>query len=521
MGTTNKNLSPASVETVSEIMQIYKSLPPRPTIEEIEAANSVISTSTAEQKQRLEEISSANCPPDVSPELFSVLQQVKKAMVHFQSHEQKKEALVLLEFDEIYRQFDALIQKASNLISGETHDEIQNEFKHPDVKIEIETVISDASLRRKGEFGESKSNNAFKGLMKSSSDLASTFSSVSGEGENEKLSLMKVAEVIEKAAKSGTGVLDLQGRLMQNVEWLPLSLGKLSNITHLNLSDNKIMALPTTICTLTALTNLDLHSNQFINLPDSIGELINLTDLDLHANRLKSLPPTFGNLKNIINLDLGSNYFTHLPDSIGDLVNLKTLNVETNELEDLPYTIGSCSSLVELRLDFNQLRALPEALGNLERLEILSLHYNRIKKLPTTVSGLVSLRDLDLSFNEIEAIPESLCFVVSLEKINVGKNFADLTTLPRSIGNLENLEELDISDCQIRALPESFRFLSKLRVFRADETPLDVPPKQVIKLGAKAVVEYMSDLVNKRVMKSQEPEKKIGLWSRIWSFFCH
>jgi hypothetical protein len=66
----------------------------------------------------------------------------------------------------------------------------------------------------------------------------------------------------------------------------------------------------------------------------------------------------------------------------------------------------------------------------------------------------------------------------------LGKNFADLRTLPTSIGNLEMLEELDISDDQIKVLPESFSFLSKLRIFRADVTPLEVPPKEVVKLGA-------------------------------------
>ncbi|TYG95478.1 hypothetical protein ES288_A11G271400v1 [Gossypium darwinii] len=72
------------------------------------------------------------------------------------------------------------------------------------------------------------------------------------------------------------------------------------------------------------------------------------------------------------------------------------------------------------------------------------------------------------------------------------------------------LEELDISDNQIRVLPESFRLLSKLRVFRANETPLE------------AVVEFMADLIAKRDTKAAPPKKEKGFWFRIcsicWTF---
>lgn len=305
-----------------------------------------------------------------------------------------------------------------------------------------------------------------------------------GNGSIEKFSLMKVATIIESYAGSGATTLELRGKLVDQMEWLPVSIGKLSDVTEMDLSENKIMALPTTIVGLKALTKLDLHSNQLINLPHSFGELINLVDLDLHANRLKSLPVTFGNLTNLIDLDLSSNGFTNLPETIGNLNSLKRLNVETNELEELPHTIGNCSFLSALRLDFNQLKGLPEAIGKLEWLEILTFKYNRVKRLPSTVGNLWNLKELDISFNELEFVPENLCFATNLKKLNLGKNFADLRALPTSIGNLEMLEELDISDNQIKSLPESFRFLSKLRVFRADDTPLEVPPRELVKLDA-------------------------------------
>ncbi|KAG8378673.1 hypothetical protein BUALT_Bualt07G0009800 [Buddleja alternifolia] len=73
-----------------------------------------------EQNIHLREISKQQSPQDVSPELFSVLQDVKKAMVSFQIHEQRRDAAQLIEVDRIFQVFDGLVQKASALV------------KHPD-----------------------------------------------------------------------------------------------------------------------------------------------------------------------------------------------------------------------------------------------------------------------------------------------------------------------------------------------------------------------------------------------------
>ncbi|CAL1376187.1 unnamed protein product [Linum trigynum] len=506
--------SPAFVDTVAEIMRLYRSLPPRPSIDEVEAAVAVVKSIQNEEQAKLEEISKHQRPPDVPEELFALLQQVRRTVSVHQCREQSREAARLVELDEMFEMLGGLIQRASLLVSGDSQVEKSAGFDDPVAKIAKETgLVTEKLVEAGGELGTDE----LKALGRSSSTRAAFFS---GEvNSNEKLSLLKVAAMIENSAKSGAETIDLRGKLMDQIEWLPTSIGKLSSTTELDLSENKIIALPPSISNLKSVTKLDLHSNQLMNLPDSFGELINLTDLDLHANNLKSLPPSIGNLKNMVNLDLSSNHFTSLPDTIGDLTKLKTLIAETNELEELPYTIGNCSSLTELRLDFNNLKALPEAVGKLECLEVLTLHYNRVKSLPTTMGNLLNLKEIDVSFNELEYLPESLCFAVQLKKINVGKNFADLRALPRSIGNLEMLEELDISDDQIRVLPDSFRFLSKLRVFHANETPLEVPPREVCKLGAQAVVQYMADLVASRDAKLLAPEEKKGLWLRL-CLFC-
>ncbi|CAI9758226.1 unnamed protein product [Fraxinus pennsylvanica] len=69
-----------TMAAAEEIMKIFKSWPPRPSIKEIEDAISVINTAEAQKHLRLEEISKEVPPQDVLEELFSALQQVKKNM---------------------------------------------------------------------------------------------------------------------------------------------------------------------------------------------------------------------------------------------------------------------------------------------------------------------------------------------------------------------------------------------------------------------------------------------------------
>ncbi|TYH35419.1 hypothetical protein ES332_D13G191400v1 [Gossypium tomentosum] len=77
-----------------------------------------------------------------------------------------------------------------------------------------------------------------------------------------------------------------------------------------------------------------------------------------------------------------------------------------------------------------------------------------------------------------------------LRSIECGEKLCRFKSLTKT-NYFEMLEELDISDNQIRVLPESFRLLSKLRVLRADETPLKVPPREVIKLGAQVILIWL------------------------------
>ncbi|KAF7829077.1 plant intracellular Ras-group-related LRR protein 4-like [Senna tora] len=522
-------------EVVGEIMRIHRSLPTRPGIDEVEAAKALIINLEKEDQARLEALAKQSKGPDVPEELFMILQEMQKNLIHFQSKEQKREAVKLLDLENVHSLFDDLVQRASKCVSSPTNsNSLKSNYSNgsaptTSVSISKKESVKTPQLFTRDDSYVKKSKSTFHGdgygiganISSKPQILDSSLKPMATSGQDgDKLSLIKLASLIEVSAKKGTRELNLQNKLMDQVDWLPDSIGKLSSLITLDLSENRIMALPSTVGGLSSLTRLDLHSNRITELPDSIGDLLSLLYLDLRGNHLSSLPASFGRLIRLQELDLSSNQLSVLPDSIASLVSLKKLNVETNDLEELPHSIGQCSSLIELRADYNRLKALPEAVGKIQSLEILSVRYNNVKQLPTTMSSLTNLKELDVSFNELESVPESLCFATSLVKINIGNNFADLRSLPRSIGNLEMLEELDISNNQIRVLPDSFRMLTRLRILRVEENPLEVPPRQIAEMGAQAVVQFMAELVEKREksnVKSQSLKQKKS-WAQICFF---
>lgn len=487
--------------------------------------------------------------------------------MYYQSKEQKREALKLLDLDNVHSLFDELIQRASKCVAspsapasrkttysnGPASSVSMNSvsasvsvggFDKPPLPPASAAAAAAAAATTSRMFHADKErselvtrDDSYVKKVKSSfysngygveptipskaSILNPSLKPTASEGKDgDKLSLIKLASLIEVSAKKGTRDLKLQNKLADQVDWLPDSIGKLSSLVTLDLSENRIMALPATIGGLSSLTRLDLHSNRISELPDSVGNLLSLVYLDLRGNHLTLLPASFTRLIRLEELDLSSNQISALPDSLGSLVRLKVLNVETNDVEELPHSVGNCSSLRELRLDYNRLKALPEAVGKIQSLEILTVRYNNIKQLPTTMSSLTNLKELNVSFNELEAVPESLCFATSLVKMNIGNNFADMRYLPRSIGNLEMLEELDISNNQIRVLPDSFKMLTRLRILRAEENPLEVPPRDIAEKGAQAVVQYMAELVEKREKKDvkSQPLKQKKSWAQICFF---
>ena len=80
-------------------------------------------------------------------------------------------------------------------------------------------------------------------------------------------------------------------------------------------SRNYIPALPPEMCRL-QLVSLDLSCNRLVALPVDIGQMETLQKLDLSCNSLPDLPPGFTNLKKLRHLNLHQNELKELPSGM-------------------------------------------------------------------------------------------------------------------------------------------------------------------------------------------------------------
>ncbi|MCP4540322.1 MAG: hypothetical protein GY832_24555 [Chloroflexi bacterium] len=257
---------------------------------------------------------------------------------------------------------------------------------------------------------------------------------------------------------------------------LPPEIGRLTNLTSLDLADNRLTALPPEIGRLTNLTSLDLAGNRLIALPPEIGCLTNLTSLNLRSNQLSTLPAEIGCLTNLPKIRLSHNRLTALPPEIGCLTNLAWLYLNGNQLTTLPSEIVRLTNLAWLYLRRNQLTVLPPEITYLTNLRELYLSDNELTVLPPGIGRLINLTTLDLDGNKLTMLPPEIGCLAYLTSLNLSDS--QLTTLPLEMAQLTNLVTLVISKNQMRELPSVVSQMPQLTRLICDQNMLtDLPPE--------------------------------------------
>lgn len=228
-----------------------------------------------------------------------------------------------------------------------------------------------------------------------------------------------------KLVASGLG---LSGVIPEN------TIGKLSKIQYLDLSNNRITSL----------------SSDFW----SLGK--NLKTLNLSYNQVSGmLPNNIGNFAVLESLDLSFNSFSDsIPASLSSLLSLQILKLDQNLFEgSIPSGILNCQSLVTLDISSNRLNGtLPEGFSaSFPKLKLLNLAGNDIHGRSSVFSGLKSITYLNVSMNSFHGswsgVFQKRLQVVDLSQNHFQGHLSDLQS--NSNFNWSNLVLLDISSNEL------------------------------------------------------------------------
>ncbi len=155
-------------------------------------------------------------------------------------------------------------------------------------------------------------------------------------------------------------------------------------------------------------------SESLTTFPEEVLELAETLEiLDLTGNRLSALPEVFRQLKNLKILFLSENDFTEFPEVLGALPKLEMVGFKANKIASVPPNAFP-PNLRWLILTDNEIGELPASIGNCQKLQKLMLAGNKLTQLPPELANCRNLELLRISANNLTQLPD---WLFSLHKI--------------------------------------------------------------------------------------------------------
>ncbi|KAH8891918.1 PP2C-domain-containing protein [Thozetella sp. PMI_491] len=278
---------------------------------------------------------------------------------------------------------------------------------------------------------------------------------------------------------------------------LPLSLGRASKLTYLDVSNNRLDELEhAELNGLTGLLKLNLANNRLKRLPPYFGQYRSLRTINISSNFLEKFPSFLCELESLVDLDLSFNLIGGFPDNIGNLRNLEKFVVTNNRLSgNVPPSFRNLSSLRELDIKFNAISSI-DIIAELPKLEILAADHNAISQFKGTFerirslklnanpitkfeidSPVPTLKMLNLSSAQLASIDESFNNMTNLERLVLDKNY--FVSLPIQIGNLKRLEHFSIANNAVGELPAEIGCLTELKVLNVRNNNIRKLPMEI------------------------------------------
>ncbi|XP_059711550.1 DISP complex protein LRCH3 isoform X15 [Haemorhous mexicanus] len=146
--------------------------------------------------------------------------------------------------------------------------------------------------------------------------------------------------------------------LYQNcIRYIPEAVLNLQSLTFLNISRNQLSTLPVHLCSL-PLKVLIASNNKLVSIPEEIGRLRQLTELDVSCNEIQTIPPQIGSLESLRDLNVRRNNLVRLPEELAELPLIR-LDFSCNKITTIPVCYRNLRHLQTIMLENNPLQSPP------------------------------------------------------------------------------------------------------------------------------------------------------------------
>lgn len=286
------------------------------------------------------------------------------------------------------------------------------------------------------------------------------------------------------------------------------SLGNLTHLSHLNLSQNQLSGPLGTglFLSMNHLEILDLSYNHLsgelpLSIPSIYIRVVNLSSNQFNGTTSSSF---LQHASNMSSLNISNNLITgQIPSTIclsSSLV--KLLDFSNNDFSGtVPLGLGNCSKLEVFRAGFNSLSgtlpsdlynaftlqeislpsnmlfgSISDSIVNLSNLTILEIFFNQLTgTLPSHIGKLSKLKLILLHFNKLQGfLPPSLMSCTNLVELNLAVNHLEGNISALDFSKLGQLTKLDFASNHFTGvLPTSLYSCKSLRALRLSYNNLE------------------------------------------------
>ena len=270
------------------------------------------------------------------------------------------------------------------------------------------------------------------------------------------------------------------------------SLSGLDGLKELDASANRLESMPDSLPA--SLTHLHLGDNRIAEVPDrSMSNGSNVLVLDLSRNRLTAVPHSLRHLKMLQTLDLSHNAVDRLEGAsilglgqlwrlqlrnnritsvgvglLSELKALQILDLSSNALSSIERgSFDACRKLQAIRLDANSLTTMDGLFQNLQKLIWLNMSSNAIRDFDYSMLPR-SLHWLDVSHNSIVELGNYFEYKKEIALATLEASFNRIRQLgPNNVP--DSVETLSLNDNAIEHL-EPYTFFKKSSLAKVDLT---------------------------------------------------